>query len=76
MCTDTPDECSALILRVDDLMLQIAGPSGMLLVICVFKLFSVSHTHSAGNQLVSLTAYSLLCINITGATVTPCLSCD
>jgi hypothetical protein len=36
-------------------MLQVAGSSGMPMVI--FKLFSVSHTHSAGNQLACLTAY-------------------
>jgi len=50
-------------------MLQIAGSSGMPLVI--FKLFFVSHTHSAGNQLVILTTCSLLRINVTGATITP-----
>lgn len=74
MCIDTPDESAALFLRVVGLMLQIAGSSGTPMVI--FKLFSDSHTHSAGNQSVSLTAYFLLCINMTGATITPCLSCN
>ena len=69
MYIDTPEESPVLIFRVDGLMLQIAGSSGMSMVI--FKLFSVSRTHSVGNQLVSATAYSLLCINITGATITP-----
>ena len=74
MCTDIPDESPALIMRVDGPMLQVAGSSGMSVVL--LKLFSVQYPHSAGNQLVSLTAYSLLCINIIGAAITPCLSCD